>query len=284
MPTMNPSQALSSCEQALRELLTIVLSKKLGPTWIKRVCAPEEIARLEEKREVERKRRTNRGAIAVPTNLISYAEFTNLIKWVRAYWDDVAPALGKKKEIEVFLDRFEALRNAVAHSRELLVFEEELLSAIAGEIRNRVTIYMSSMDPAGDYFPRIEWVTDNLGNNTENAQKPSDGAWVVPTTTSLRPGDRVSFRCRGTDPQGRTLSWTIRHLGGVTSPVQGSDVDLTWDVAEHNIGQQVYVNITLKSSSSSHRTNGADGYDAVVTMMYNVLPPMSGTVVRGEDG
>ncbi|MFF7199134.1 hypothetical protein ACIOC1_33995 [Streptomyces sp. NPDC088197] len=281
---MNPSQALSSCEQALRELLTIALSKKFGPTWMSRVCAPEEIARLEEKREVEQKRRTTRGAIAVPVNLISYAEFTNLIKWVRAYWDDVAPALGRKREIEVLLDRFEALRNAVAHSRELLVFEEELLSAIAGEIRNRVTIYVSSMDPVGEYFPRIEWVTDNLGNNTENAQKPSEGAWVVPTATSLRPGDRVSFCCRGTDPQGRTLSWTIRHLGGVTDPVQGNDVDLTWEVTEQNIGHQVHTTVMLTSSSPYHRTNGANGYDAVVIMTYNVLPPMAGTVDSGEEG
>lgn len=94
-------------------------------------------------------------------------------------WEALDGALGAKKEITVLRDRFEALRNAVAQSRELLPFEEELLSAIAGEMRNRVTIHISGQDPAGDYFPRIELVRDSLGNSSENAVEANPQQFVL---------------------------------------------------------------------------------------------------------
>lgn len=63
-------------------------------------------------------------------------------------------ALGPKVETLPLLARFEQLRNSVAHSRGILAFEEALLSGIAGQIRNQVTIFMSIQDPSGDYYPR----------------------------------------------------------------------------------------------------------------------------------
>ena len=60
------------------------------------------------------------------------------------------------------LKRLDNIRNAVGHSRPLLPFERDLLSGIAGQIRNQVTIYMSTQDEAGDIYPRIESVTDQI--------------------------------------------------------------------------------------------------------------------------
>ncbi|SHN26851.1 Swt1 family HEPN domain-containing protein [Actinacidiphila paucisporea] len=150
---MDPSEALASCERALRELLTVSLRDKFGDNWLQEVFTPEDLARLREKQEVETKRRTKRGAAAVSASLITYAEFTQLTRLVDRHWDSLNRALGVKKEITVLLDRIEALRNAVAHSRELLPFEQELMSAIAGEIRNRVTIHIAARTPPVNTFP-----------------------------------------------------------------------------------------------------------------------------------
>jgi hypothetical protein len=138
MPLMQPPVALASCERSLRDLLTVVLRAKFGPDWISHVFDEEAVTKLRQTQEVEQKRRTRRGVVAVPANLIEHAEYSQLTRLILRHWDALNGALGAKKEMSVLLDRFEALRNTVAHSRELLPFDEELLSAIAGEIRNRV--------------------------------------------------------------------------------------------------------------------------------------------------
>ncbi|MGW7103288.1 hypothetical protein [Streptomyces sp. NPDC054838] len=183
---MDPSEALTSCERSLRELLTVSLRDKFGANWLQEVFTPEDLARLLAKQEVEVKRRTKRGAAAVSASLITYAEFTQLTRLVDRHWDSLNGALGAKKEITVLLDRIEAVRNAVAHSRELLPCEQELMSAIAGEIRNRVTIHISGQDASGEYFPRVEIVRDSFGHSTETADSVQDQMFSVQTAVTLR--------------------------------------------------------------------------------------------------
>lgn len=272
MPTLLPAQALATCERALRELLTVVLARKFGDCWIGQVFEAEAFTALEDKRQIEIKRRAARGAASVPTNLIAYAEFTQLTRLVTRYWEDLAPALGVKREITVLLDRFEALRNAVAHSRELLPFEQDLLSGIAGEIRNRVTIYVSSQDPSGEYFARIESVTDSLGNTTENAVQEADGM-TLSTGTTLHPGQTLVYRCYGTDPQGRSLRWWMLTPKGERSDlVVGRDVDLPWEVTDADVGIRSTLTIYMASDGPHHRSGGPSGYDHAASFYYRVLP------------
>ncbi|MDX3241727.1 hypothetical protein [Streptomyces sp. ME18-1-4] len=277
MPLMEPPVALASCERSLRDLLTIALRAKFGADWISHVFDADDVTRLRDKQTVEQRRRTRRGVVAVPANLIEYAEFTQLTRLINRHWEALNGALGAKKEITVLLDRFEALRNTVAHSRELLPFEEELFSAIAGEIRNRVTIHISGQDPAGEYFPRIELVRDSFGNSTETAQEVQPQMFALRTPTTLRPGDVVTFTCRGVDPQNRGLEWIFQTPDGVhhtSDDTHGEAVEWTWEVTRSHIHASAAVGVHLVSDADYHRY-GAAHYDALVALTYEVLPPLS---------
>ncbi|WP_217572538.1 hypothetical protein [Streptomyces sp. GbtcB7] len=281
MPLMTPPVALASCERSLRDLLTVVLRAKFGEDWISQVFDADDVTRLRDKQMVEQKRRTRRGVVSVAANLIEYAEFTQLTRLINKHWEALNEALGAKKEITVLLDRFEALRNTVAHSRELLPFEEELLSAIAGEIRNRVTIHISGQDPAGGYFPRIELVRDSLGNSTETALEAQPQMFTLTTNTTLRPGDVVTFTCRGVDPQNRGLFWAFQTPDGVRhtsddpyGETYGESVQWTWEVTRAHIGARAPFGVYLTSDGDYHR-NGVGREDCLVAFAYEVLPPLS---------
>ncbi|MFD3456820.1 hypothetical protein ACFWVC_32175 [Streptomyces sp. NPDC058691] len=274
MPLMDPSAALASCERSLRDLLTVVLRSKFGDAWIDRVFDPDDVIRLRDKQTVEQKRRTRRGVVAVSANLIEYAEFTQLNRLINTYWEALNGALGAKKEMSVLLDRFEALRNTVAHSRELLPFEQELLSAIAGEIRNRVTIHISGQDPAGAYFPRIELVRDSFGNSSEHALVVQEQMLALETKMTLRPGDVVTFTCRGVDPQNRALSWTLQTPDNRRLNHQGGDLEITWLIQPTDVHARANLLLMLSSDGEYHRF-GSAGYDASMLFWYEVLPPLT---------
>ncbi|MFI6986501.1 hypothetical protein ACIBSV_49245 [Embleya sp. NPDC050154] len=247
----------------------MVLEKKFGANWATHVFTDDQLAKIQEIREEETRKRTRRGVAAVPTDPLVYAQFFQITRFIEKYWEDLQPALGPhKKEMGALLARFEALRNSVAHSRELLPFEQDLLSGISGEIRNKVTIYMSSQDPAGNYFARIETVTDGFGHVVEFHPI---GPFALSTNLVLRPGDTVTYQCRGTDPQGRTMRWWLEtdRKSGRGEPVYGNDVELTWTVADHHISSFTDVYVVMATDASYHRFSRHDG---IAHFVYCVLP------------
>ncbi|GGV27996.1 hypothetical protein GCM10010260_80490 [Streptomyces filipinensis] len=274
MPQMAPAEALAACEQALRNLITTVLTRKLGKDWVSQVFTAEKVERLREIRDEETGRRMRRGVAAVPSNELAYAQFFDILTLLKKHWEDFKPALGDRSETMGLLSRFEALRNSVAHSRDLLPFEEELLSGIAGEMRNKVTIYMSSQDPVGDFFARIDSVTDSFGNCIDNfPQDPMEHGTLLRTGLVLHPGDTVAFRCRGTDPQGRELTWwMLPNHETELSRHTGCHVELTWHVSDFDVAARTDIHIYMESSGPHHRVNGSASFDHCASFVYTVLP------------
>ncbi|MFB7220263.1 Swt1 family HEPN domain-containing protein [Streptomyces sp. NPDC056227] len=275
MPQMQPAESLATCEQALRSLISTVLAKKLGKDWVSQVFPEERAVKIRGVRDEEAGRRTRRGVASVPSSELAYAQFFDILALLKKYWADFKPALGNQNETLGLLSRFEALRNSVAHSRDLLPFEEELLSGIAGEIRNRVTIYMSSQDPTGDYFARIDNVTDSLGNCIDSfPPDPMEHGVSLRTGAVVHPGDTITFRCRGTDPQGRDLTWWVLPTRDTDNPrYTGRDLDIAWRVSSTDISARRDVHIYMKSSGPYHRVNTeSSGFDYCVTFIYTVLP------------
>ncbi|MFD3442539.1 Swt1 family HEPN domain-containing protein [Streptomyces sp. NPDC058685] len=280
MPQMQPAEALATCEQALRSLIATVLAKKLGKDWFSQVFSEKRAVKIRDVRDEEAGRRTRRGVASVPSSELAYAQFFDILDLLKKYWADFKPALGNQNETLGLLNRFEALRNSVAHSRDLLPFEEELLSGIAGEIRNRVTIYMSSQDPTGDYFARIDSVTDSLGNCIDSfLPDPMEHGVSLRTGAVLHPGETITFRCRGTDPQGRDLTWWVLPTREEDNPsYTGRDLDIVWRVSSDDISARRDVHIYMKSSGPYHRVDTeAAGFDYCATFIYTVVPRKNST-------
>lgn len=273
---MPPASALESCETALRQLLVYVLREKHGPEWMSVVFNEKQLAEFADRREYEQKKRMNRGVAVVSDTLIDYTQFYDLLVLAEKNWALVAPALGKKAVTGALLHRIDDLRNSVAHNRGLLPFEEDLVAGVAGEIRNRVTLYMSTQDEAGDYYARIEEVSDNFGNRIDGVETLEWANANLTTNLTLSVGQVVTFRCRASDPQGRTLTWYLETYPASYGPAvvaTGGDVELQWTVTTEHVSGKSSAWVKLVSDSPYHRW--PDGNDGFAAFHYRVDPPPS---------
>lgn len=268
---MHPTLALETIERSLRQLYDLIFTARYGSSWLSDFIGGEKIAILEEKRQIEADRREKRGVAAVSSRLVDYTEFHQLTDIASKRWDDLSPALGAKREFLPLLDRFGQLRNTVAHNRPLLAFEEDLLSGIAGEIRNKVTIFMSSQPIGNEFWARIEAISDNFGHTVDGLATVQISNPHVLTGKTLRVGDTVTFECRATDPKGRSILWSLStYPGGEICSATGEAVQLNWTVEEASVGQQTSAQIRMKSDSASHRW--PEGNDGLTLFYYQVLP------------
>lgn len=182
MAALDPGAALTACETALRTLMAHAYRGRWGERWLDQIASPEQRHSWVQRAGAEAGARGAKGVATIPEGGLSYANFFDLVSIAgkQEFWDPLAPALGKRSDVLPLLKRLNALRNAVGHSRPLLQFEREFISGIAGQIRNQVTIYMSSQDPAGELYPRVESVVDSLGTRLE---EPADSyylTWIAP--------------------------------------------------------------------------------------------------------
>ena len=275
VPTMEPAQSLTTAEQALRDVVAAVMYQEHGAGWLEVVVPQDVLERWQAVRAEEERQRA--GHILTGVSDLSYAFLGDLVELIKkkGHWSRLfEPIFGDKASTFALLDLLQRIRRPVDHARPLLPFEEDLASGIAGYLRNRVTIYLSNQDPIGDYYSRIERIEDSFGNAfTHQPGADPDVMGVVNTTTTLRVGDQVTFRCHGTDPEGRALNWRLAAGGQVTERQVGNEVDLVWTVSETETGNP-HAQIWMNHDGRYHRNiNANTGTDGLVLFRYRVLPP-----------
>jgi hypothetical protein len=257
---VEPYEAINSLEGSLRGLIHDVL----GARWIENSGLNSET--FEQRRTEEAARR--KGA-AVEQDLLAYAHIYEIRKVVAKNWEKFKPALGDKKNFDVYMDRIEDFRNAPMHSRELLPFERDLLSGIVGEIRNLVTLFRSQQGPDRKHYPVVESVVDSFGN--EISTIPSTGG-MTNTGIRLQVGDKVEFACRAWDVQDRDLTWKLlKRMRDVIDSATGNSVSLEWIVQDDQVGEGTTIDVWMSSSGRYHRSGG--GWDFRHTVYYSVDPP-----------
>ncbi|QOH56242.1 hypothetical protein [Rhodococcus rhodochrous] len=255
---MEPTEAINTVEVVLRSLVREVI----GDSW--QSVSSIDIAKLEEKRAAELAKR--RG-VAVPDDLLAFTEFYQLRNIVNNRWNEFSDALGKKKYFDVYMDRLEGFRNPAMHSRSLLPFEEALVHGITGELRNLIAIYRSRKEGNMEFYPVIDSIIDSFGHQLTTNQYVE-----IP----LRPGEQVTFRCAGTDPDGRALIWNLNTnppIDGLSPTDQaiGNEVTLTWTVGDNQVGERTTVLIEMASTGPHHRHHTFDGG---MVIWYRVDPPL----------
>ena len=71
--------ALHTCENALRELISSVLSDALGPEWLAAVTDSDRLPEWEKRATSEQAARTKRGVV-IPAHGLAYAQFFDLVR------------------------------------------------------------------------------------------------------------------------------------------------------------------------------------------------------------
>ena len=269
---MEPTEALRSVETILRLSIAQILSH-----W-KEALYNEALEKIEEKRTEEGKRRD--GAV-VSDDLLDYLEFHQLTSIINKRWEQFAEVFQDKGRTRVYFDFLEDVRNSIAHSRDLLPFERDLLSGISGQLRNQVTIYRSNVTDSARYYPQIESVTDSFGWRMPKgaAHQKISGPDQFRVGTRLEVGQTVQFDCRGWDARDRTLYWRLFRMPTywvttqkrLMSSAEGTEALLTWQVTDEDVGEYGHVYIEIISAGKFHLHKD---YDDHLLFTYAVNPPL----------
>jgi len=142
---MEATEAINNLEMVLRDLIADVLGEEFGTDWIAKCGTSEKVQRWHDRQEEEAKKR---DGTVVEGRLIYFADFTDLLPIVKKHWHLFKPCLGDRQTFTTYMGRLEDFRNAPMHSRALVDFEQQLIQGMAGEIRNKVTLYQTGANAA----------------------------------------------------------------------------------------------------------------------------------------
>lgn len=286
----DPASALQAAENALR----LAVRSVLGDAW----QGSLDLDSLRQKQEEDRKRREG---VVVVDDLLNYVEFYQLTSIILKQWEQFKPVFDDKKRTEVWLATLEDVRNAIAHSRQLVEYERYLVSGISGQIRNLVTLYRTNAIPANAHYAIIESVRDNFGTvGTGDFQLAMQEDYQ--THPRLEVGDTLSFTCSGSDGRGRELDWILYakdHLGlyialeGQPQPEarlvrgRGNDIVLSWTVGPGDVGENYTIEVYVKPVGSRFTRLGDSSetpsepwmfsgppHDDKAAFRYSVNPPL----------
>jgi hypothetical protein len=267
---MATGDAINALENILRDLIERVLRERHGERWPEHLgVTAERKAEWERRRDEERKKRT---AGVIDQRLLYYADFTDLFGIIKKNWDpDFRGCFGDQMELRVYLEKLADLRNPDAHSRSLLEVEERLIEGMTGELRQKITLYLSrgGGGPEPERFARIEEVVDSFGRRVTGV---ASGQGHRAADVTLRPGDRVVFRGQAWDPDGTSVTWRL-YFGAARRFVElpGNAFEYEWAVSEADIAQDGFVSFALVSERPFVRLQQHMADDNA-NMYYKVLP------------
>jgi hypothetical protein len=270
---MDLGEAINVLENSLRDLVERLLRRVHGDSWFEHIgVSDERIEAWRDRREEEPKRRPGGE---VEQRLLYYAEFYDLNNIIGKNWDaGFKDCFKDKKRFDVYIDRLSAFRNPDAHSRALLPFEEQLVLGMTGELRQELTLFLSTGagGPEPEHFARIEEVRDNFGTRAVGEATAETLFGNTHSDAVLRPGDTVSFIGRAWDPEGGHIEWRI-FLAGRSEHIKlsGSEIEWDWQIEQGDISETSYVQCSIVSARPYGRK--VNGDDDTVTLFYRVLPP-----------
>jgi len=269
---VEPTQALLSIETVLR----LVVREVLGDEWLQAPGAPAERGlRRSHTRDLDR-----RHGVQLSDDLLQYTETRELTTIIRDNWERFEPVFQQKERTFGFLQVVDDERFSVAHSRELVPFERELLSGIAGQFRQQVALWRNRDDPSTSFYPRIERLTDNYGvDGREDHYRYNIGPLI-----RLEVGDVLTFRGSAFGDQQNPVLWYLSTGSSLVNfygqperhPVaEGDFAEFSWTVTEDEVGENLVVNILLDTSSRWKRHMVEPKYDDIRYFSYAVNPPRS---------
>lgn len=283
---MEPAGALNAIETVLR----LAIVNVLGDDWLKAKGAPDK-EELASRQHEESKRR---DGTVTSNNLIDFTEFHHIKNIIEKNWDAfkivfdnmgrtitfISVAEEAKRRTASYLDIVADVRNSVAHSRDLVPFERDLLSGIAGHFQNMVSIYRSGNEDSMNYYPKIEQVVDNFG-----ITGAAGFAAGVTTGPRLDVGTRLTFTGSATNARGKPVKWQLLrttadhpdvtgYYGTIEEVGEGDNIAIECQIGEEDVSERFWIVIRITTDSKWHRhQTGNRPYDDFVYFCYRVNPP-----------
>ncbi|MGM8361449.1 hypothetical protein ACSV4D_06005 [Flavobacterium sp. ARAG 55.4] len=237
---------INEYENTLRRLIINILGggdKDVG----KYKVTENRINQWIEKRNIEQKK--NNG-ILFENRIIFYSDFYDLQTIIDKNWESFLPVLNDKKRWLVFFQEVEKYRNTIAHGRQLIKSQENLLSGIVMDLKNTITIFHNKNNMKEDFFIEIVRITDNLGNSwgksiLERSERPI-----------LREGDEYEINIEANDPKDREIEYCLSALGSDFLLVQKSN-KFRFVITPNLIGSFVNILVHVRTPESDYKNEHA---------------------------
>lgn len=199
------------------------------------------------KRNIEQKK--NNG-ILFENRILFYSDFYDLETIIDKNWESFLPVLNDKKRWLVFFKEVEKFRNTIAHGRQLIKSQEDLLSGIVMDLKNSMTIFHNKNNMKEDFFIEIIRITDNLGNSWgksifERSERPI-----------LREGDEYEINIEANDPKDREIEYRLSALGSDFLLVQKSN-KFRFIITSNLIGRMVNILVHVRTPESDYKNEHA---------------------------
>ncbi|WP_418264006.1 hypothetical protein [Flavobacterium faecale] len=196
-----------------------------------------------EKRNIEQKK--NNG-ILFENRIIFYSDFYDLQTIIDKNWESFLPVLNDKKRWLVFFQEVEKYRNTIAHGRQLVKSQEDLLSGIVMDLKNNITIFHNKNNMKEDFFIEIIRVSDNLGNSW------SRSVFNRSKTPVLREGDEYEINIEANDPKDREIEYWIFSLGLSLNIVQKSS-KFNFTLDSKLVGRNTVLGIQARTPEADYK-------------------------------
>lgn len=199
------------------------------------------------KRNIEQKK--NNG-ILFENRILFYSDFYDLETIIDKNWEIFLPVLNDKKRWLVFFKEVEKFRNTIAHGRQLIKSQEDLLSGIVMDLKNSMTIFHNKNNMKEDFFIEIIRITDNLGNSWgksifERSERPI-----------LREGDEYEINIEANDPKDREIEYRLSALGSDFLLAQKSN-KFRFVITPNLIGRMVNILVHVRTPESDYKNEHA---------------------------
>lgn len=252
------NNTIQEYENILRSLIIIILTEKYNEEYENHYrISPERLNKWKEKRDIE----TKKYGITREERLIYYSDIFDLKTIIDKNWDLFQLIFKSKKRFEVFFEELEKFRNSLAHGRELLTYQHNLIDGIIGDLKTQLVIYRSKNEKVNDYYIQILKISDNYGNTWNHTDRLASIGLV--TDLLVRVGDSLEFIVDAYDPKGRTIKYFLS-VGGFESNRQESNV-LVLKVTESMVRRRVLIQI-FALVESDYQNND------FVEFVYSALP------------
>lgn len=199
---------------------------------------------------------SRRSGIAAQSEVLEFTDFPVLTGLILAEWSTFEPVFQNEARLKVYFEFMAGVRNAIAHSRELVDFEKQLLSGMATQLRSQISLYRTEQDPKTMHYPLIESARDSFGQ----LGRP-DYLEDMDQSVRLDVGQRVEVDCRALDHRGRELHWflavlnqdsvIINHLKDDEVKI-GNEVRLPFEPTEEDVGERFSVVAYMRSEGRFH--------------------------------
>lgn len=270
---MQPEEALASIERTIRKAIRLMLSD-----WRSRI-SDRDAQRAQNALDNEA---ANRRGVSISGDILDYLYTRPAFELVREHWESFEPMLGDRARIEALLLFVEDVRNTVAHGRELVSYERDMVSGVAGYLSNLVALWETRSDDIAAHYPVITTVRDSFGREgIDDRYSPVPGVRV-------EVDDVIEFQAQAREARGKGVIWMAMfatYLESLAteaarrtllplehSPVQarGANVRFRYRVTQADVGEQRHFWVGITSNSQHHRDGSLDDFRR---FSYSVNPP-----------